>query len=1169
MITPRMLRTIAFLFSVLILSSLQAQTTYLWSSADGNFSTPANWQPNGIPGEADTVKLASGFLNMDIDSRIGRLEMTGGILQGTGRLEIVTSGTWTGGDINEGDTLLVASSAILEIDGSQKDLNSTTLINNGLIVWNGDGRISLKNHAAIINNGTLHLTGNALLDYVLPDSGGSFTNNDSLIKSGSGTSTIDAEFYQNGVIHVQSGKLRFERGNGIPISGELRIEPSAIAEFDERTFEIDSLHVHGGGIMDVRDAVFHLLNSGLIIDSDGHAVFERNDFRLEGDGPLTVNGLLEWKSGVITGNGDFIVNGIMTMKGSAVTLETRHLDNYGLLGWESTGALLIADSAVVTNHASATFIIQNNEKIRPLTNGEGILENYGLISKTAGGGETILELPLKNYGTISILDGSVISEYGGIQSNAEIHCGTAGIFNFDSQINIIENTLFSGGGSIEVQGATLEVEGNGLTVSDSTLMRFTAGIMTLNAPLRIDGELDWSKGELQGSDTLFINSALTLSGSPAKDLIEVVVINTGDILWSGSGDLKLHNSAGIVNHAGAIIDFQSNALLDYVLADNGGWLENFGVIKKSAGNGESNIDAVFTNKGMLEVQTGKVRIERGSDSTSSGIFHTAANAILEISERRFLADSLLLTGNGEVHLIDDVFVELRNNGLYADAGVTLRLDDSQAQIEGDAPLTIDGNFEWFSGSLSITDTVTLNGTARFDEIGLKILRNAFMSLKGEATWYGDGDIRLLNGSVLQVEENGHFILQNSSVMEYGFSNAGGVVNYGTVSKYPDSSFSSIDVLLENHNILHLNADTLRCTDRLINKSTAKIIGNGTLDVLLGTFEHRGETSPGTDSGDTLGFVGRYQPLPESNLLIEMTSTGHDQLAITGIAPLSGNLIVQMEEGYVPAVGDTFEIMTANQIYGGFSNVNLPMLGSLPVFEMITEQNRILLVCLNNAKVAVDMQLALQGAWSGNSMHNTLRNRDLIPARQPYHQQPWFYNGSEQNDSLPADIVDWVLVELKNTAFQTVARKAALLKTNGQIVEPDGTSELCIGQAADSLYLVVHHRNHLPIMSAMPLFLNETVSTFNFTTDQTQAYGNDTMVEISPGTFAFPAGNGLPDDSISTEDINSVWGPEAGTAGYRQGDFNLNGEVQNNDKNLYWKIARGKTSGIPSGNKANR
>jgi|GEM_PF-2911694 len=1166
---PHSLRIIIVLLSIFTVSGLQAQTTYLWSSSDGNFSTPGNWLPNGIPGEADTVRLASGFLNLDIDSRVSRLEMTGGILQGNGKLEVMTSASWTGGDINEGDTLLIASTATLDINGSQKDLNSTTLINNGLTRWHGDGRISLKNHASIINNGTLHLTGNALLDYVLPDSGGSFINNDSLIKSGSGTSTIDAEFYQSGVIHVQSGKLRFERGNGVPISGELRIEPSAIAEFDERSFEIDSMHVTGGGIMDVRDAVFHLLNDGLIIENDGHAIFERNNFRLEGDGQLRVDGLVEWKRGTITGNGTFTVNGTLTMNGNDVTLESRQLQNHGLLGWESTGALFIADSAVIVNHASGTFEIQNNEKIRPVEDGDGALENYGFISKTAGGGATTLELPLNNYGTISILNGMIISEYGGIHSNAEINCDTGGSFNFDSKINSIDNTLFSGNGSIELQGATLQIGGSGLTVSDNTLMKFTAGIITLDAPFLVHGELDWSKGLLQGSDTLTVNSALTLSGSPAKDLSEVVIINNGNISWTGSGDLKLHDGAGIVNNAGAIIDFQSNALLDYVLVDSGGWLRNFGLIKKSAGVGESNIDAVFTNKGMLDVQIGKVRIERGSDSTSSGVFQTAANTILEISERRFKADSLLLTGEGEVHLIDDVVVELQNEGLITETGVTLRMDDSQAQIEGDAPLTVNGSFEWFSGSLSISDTVSLNGTAQFDEIGLKILRNAVMSLSGEATWYGDGDIRILNGSVIQIEENGHFILQNSSVMEYGFSNAGGIVNYGTVSKYPDSSFSSIDVLLENHHILNLNNDTLRCTDRLVNTANAGIIGNGTLDVLLGSFEHPGQTSPGSDSADTLSFIGRYQPLPESNLLIEISNSGHDQLAITGIAPLNGNLIVQLEEGYQPAVGDTFEIMTANQIYGSFVNVDLPMLGSLPVFELVMEPTRILLVCLNNAKIAVDMQLLLQGAWNGSSMHSTLRSRELIPSRHPYDQAPWFYNGSEQNDSLPADIVDWVLVELKDTAFQTVARKVALLKTNGHIVEPDGSSGLCIGHASDSLYLVVHHRNHLPVMSAMPLLLDENITAFNFTTYQAQAYGSESMIEISPGMFAFPAGNGLADDSISIEDIDSVWGPAAGTAGYKQSDFNLNGEVQNDDKNLFWKAARGKSSGIPSGNKASK
>ena len=68
-----------------------------------------------------------------------------------------------------------------------------------------------------------------------------------------------------------------------------------------------------------------------------------------------------------------------------------------------------------------------------------------------------------------------------------------------------------------------------------------------------------------------------------------------------------------------------------------------------------------------------------------------------------------------------------------------------------------------------------------------------------------------------------------------------------------------------------------------------------------------------------------------------------------------------------------------------------------------------------------------------------------------------------------DIVDWVLVELRTgTAAGTkVATRAAFLKSDGTIVDTDGTSPVQFtGLSAGNYYIVIRHRNHLAIMSAI-------------------------------------------------------------------------------------------------------
>ncbi|MCB0744556.1 MAG: hypothetical protein KDC67_11675, partial [Ignavibacteriae bacterium] len=56
----------------------------------------------------------------------------------------------------------------------------------------------------------------------------------------------------------------------------------------------------------------------------------------------------------------------------------------------------------------------------------------------------------------------------------------------------------------------------------------------------------------------------------------------------------------------------------------------------------------------------------------------------------------------------------------------------------------------------------------------------------------------------------------------------------------------------------------------------------------------------------------------------------------------------------------------------------------------------------------------------------------------------------------------------------VATRAALLKSDGSIVDIDGNSAVSFnGITSGNYYVVVYHRNHLPIISSQPItFSNE-------------------------------------------------------------------------------------------------
>ena len=170
---------------------------------------------------------------------------------------------------------------------------------------------------------------------------------------------------------------------------------------------------------------------------------------------------------------------------------------------------------------------------------------------------------------------------------------------------------------------------------------------------------------------------------------------------------------------------------------------------------------------------------------------------------------------------------------------------------------------------------------------------------------------------------------------------------------------------------------------------------------------------------------------------------------------------------------------------------------------------------------------------------------VLPTGQPYDSSPWNYKGTESvaGDffSTHTDIVDWVLVEIKNSLMVTVGTRAAFLKNDGTIVDVDGLSPVVIkGRPEGNYYIVIRHRNHLAVMSAGMETLNGASSMYDFTTGTSQCYGND-AADLG-GVYGMYSGDTDGDGTINyAVDLAPVWN-ERGQSGYLEGDTDMDGTV---------------------------
>ena len=217
-------------------------------------------------------------------------------------------------------------------------------------------------------------------------------------------------------------------------------------------------------------------------------------------------------------------------------------------------------------------------------------------------------------------------------------------------------------------------------------------------------------------------------------------------------------------------------------------------------------------------------------------------------------------------------------------------------------------------------------------------------------------------------------------------------------------------------------------------------------------------------------------------------------------------------------------------------------------------------------VKLNVKVFLSGPYSNGSMQTSLLSRGYIPKSQPYNTSPWNYNGSESVNSIPSGVVDWVLVELRSStsASSTVATKAAFIKSDGSVVELDGSSALSFSTvAAGNYFIVIFHRNHLGVMSANQVSLSSTAVTYNFTTSESKAYGTNPMFSLGNGVYGMYPGDGNADGTVSNVDITKVWLPQFlnGKDGYQSADYNLDGSVTASDNNLYWLKDNGQSSQV--------
>jgi hypothetical protein len=202
---------------------------------------------------------------------------------------------------------------------------------------------------------------------------------------------------------------------------------------------------------------------------------------------------------------------------------------------------------------------------------------------------------------------------------------------------------------------------------------------------------------------------------------------------------------------------------------------------------------------------------------------------------------------------------------------------------------------------------------------------------------------------------------------------------------------------------------------------------------------------------------------------------------------------------------------------------------------------------------VNIKAFLQGPYSSGSMTTALRTAGVIPLTQPYTGSPWAYPGTEAVASIPASIVDWVLVELRTgtSSATKVATRAAFVKSDGTVVDLDGSSSVAFPASVvpGNYFIVLRHRNHLAAMSAAAVALNTSSAQYDFTGGLDKYYIGDAAL-LASGIYGLYAGDADAGGTVGALDRSATWN-DRNLTGYRLSDVDLSGKVGALDRSTTW------------------
>jgi T5SS/PEP-CTERM-associated repeat protein len=639
--------------------------------------------------------------------------------------------------------------------------------------------------------------------------------------------------------------------------------------------------------------------AGSLFDVNGDFILV--GFNNTGDMNITNGGRVE-ANRVFVADASGSAGSTVTIDGTGSTLD---LTNLLHVGDTVPGSMDISNGGqlnVATTTTSARLVVGDEggaDGSRLTVTGAGSrIDYFGTERISVGllGGST------SNRALLEVLNGAVVQAVQRDGSN-----------NIVSQGFIVVGDETGGNGQIDVDGAGSRIEARFLSLGQQTS---SSGVVNVTGGGVIEVTEYSEIGDAgNGVSTMTVSDAgsrfdvagdLSMgAGGSSNGTLNIAdggTVTTGDQSYIGrfSGSVGTANVGG----AGATATWQANNELFIAGTET---LSISG--SQTSGSGTLNILA----NGLVQVTGQTVIKDRGTVTLDGGTLETDTLLFQDFVDTsrpgsptfNFNSGTLRFTQNAGNTLTTQLLEDILGTNPTLTAGKTL-IVDAVAVLGG--PLRLNGG-TFSVGSISAANMANVDFDAgTFNLTNSSLVVTAAGLLGKDLTIQPDQTINVTNNTFIQAD---------GTMTVVGNFNVGGTITNSGDLALIDATGSG---------------KTLNGTLVTPAGSTVTLIGDITFNDPVsgaggffgpGTANFAGGFSPG-DSPGSVSFEGDVVFDPTNTLTIELggliAGSEYDQVNVASNASIDGVLDVSILGGFTPALGDTFQILTANNVAGTFASV---------------------------------------------------------------------------------------------------------------------------------------------------------------------------------------------------------------------------------------------------------